>query len=137
MICFSLQCTNRQSPFHLLLTNLHVFAAACSVPFSFCVIPHLSYVFSISPASCPLGSRCPVFCFFPVSPHLGRSLALLSPLPPMLTKPLDPQCFPSFPSPEVYATILLLYLISRLVLDLFSSLAPPQRSAVFSLTPLC
>lgn len=133
MICFSLQCINRQSSSPCSLTNLHVFTAACSVPVSLCVIHHLSYVFSISPASLclPLGSRCLV-----LSAHLSLvftrlTSAVLS--PPLLTKTLGPQCFPSlFLSPEVYATAFLFYLISRPFLDSFCFLAILQRSAVFS-----
>jgi len=54
MIYFSLQCTNRQPPFSpCLLTNLHVFTAACSVSFSFCYSSSISRVLYIP---CPMPS---------------------------------------------------------------------------------
>ena len=134
MICFSLQCTNRQLPFSpCLLTNLHVFTAACSVSFSFCYSSSVSRVLYIP---CPMpSSRFSLAGLLLLSRlPFDRSLALFN---SAHENPPSPQCFPFFPlSPEVYATAFLFYLISRLVLDAFSSLAPPQRSAVFSLTPL-
>jgi len=96
------------------LTNLHVFTAACSLHFSFSVIPRLSYVFSISPRvlCLHLGSRCLVFCFHLVS----LFLAVLTPLFHNAYENLQSSVFSFlFPSPEVYATasFILSYLEAR------------------------
>jgi len=140
MICFSSQCINRQSPFPLLTReSTCFFTAACSVPFSFCVIPHLSYVFSISPASYVFLSRFQLPCplFLSLSSLLTSIDSLLSyPLSStMLTKTLSPQRFHFFTPPEANPTIF--FILSHLEARSrpFLLLAILQRSAVFSSTP--
>lgn len=99
------------------------------------VIPRLSHVFSISPVLClPLG-----LVAWSSAPPSSSLWSIPCSLQQCLRKPPQSSVFSFFffpLSPEVYATAFLFYLISRLVLDAFSSLAPPQRSAVFSLTPV-
>jgi len=139
-ICFSSQCINRQSTFPLVSCESTCFLQLHVVfPFSFCVIPRLSYVFSISPASYVFLSRfslpCPLLLSL-IPPHLDRFLAVPSPsLPQCSPKPSVLGGFFSLHYQRPTLPHFLFYLILRLIPDPLLLLTILQRSAVFSLTP--
>jgi len=121
MICFSLQCINRQPQFSpCLLTNLHVFTAACSVSFSFCYSSSISRVLYIP---CPMPSsrsRCLVLCSSLVFPLVDSLLSstVLTKTPPVLSVFL----FFFFPYHQRFT---LPHFYSTLSRGSFSTLFPP------------